>query len=281
MILVFGQSGQVGRELQVLDNIVTLSRNEADLSNPTSCENIIRKHNPEAVINAAAYTDVDLAEKEEALATIINGNAPISMAKVCAEFAIPFVHISTDYVFDGMGDEPWKPYHPTNPQNAYGRSKLIGEKGIISSGANYAILRCPWIISANGKNFIKTILNLSKTKDKLSIVSDQIGAPTPASDVARACYKIALELCNNSDKSGIYHFSGMPYVSWYDFAKEIFFQVKQNVDLNPILSVDYTSTAKRPLNSRLECSDIQRQFGINLPYWKKNLKTILRELGEQ
>ena len=281
MILVFGQSGQVGRELQVLDNIVTLSRNEADLSNPTSCENIIRKHNPEAVINAAAYTDVDLAEKEEALATIINGNAPTSMAKVCAEISIPFVHISTDYVFDGMGDEPWKPNHPTNPQNAYGRSKLVGEKGIISSGANYAILRCPWIISANGKNFIKTMLNLSKNKDKLSIVSDQIGAPTPASDVANACYKIALELCNNSDKSGIYHFSGMPFVSWYDFAKEIFFQVKQNVDLTPILSVDYNSTAKRPLNSRLECSDIQRQFGINLPYWKKNLKTILKELGER
>lgn len=281
MILVFGQSGQVGRELQVLDNIVTLSRNEADLSNPTSCENIIRKHNPEAVINAAAYTDVDLAEKEEALATIINGNAPISMAKACAEISIPFVHISTDYVFDGMGDEPWKPNHPTNPQNAYGRSKLVGEKGIISSGANYAILRCPWIISANGKNFIKTMLNLSKNKDELSIVSDQIGAPTPASDVANACYKIALELCNNSDKSGIYHFSGMPFVSWYDFAKEIFSQVKQNVDLTPILSVDYNSTAKRPLNSRLECSDIQRQFGINLPYWKKNLKTILKELGER
>ena len=135
---------------------------------------------------------------------------------------------------------------------------------------------------------IKTLSEVEKkrficdgTKTMKVVVTVDAFDEESASDVARACYKIALELCNNSDKSGIYHFSGMPYVSWYDFAKEIFFQVKQNVDLTPILSVDYTSTAKRPLNSRLECSDIQRQFGINLPYWKKNLKTILRELGEQ
>lgn len=278
MILVFGHSGQVAKELGAFEDIVTLNRHQADLSNPKSCRDAILKYNPDAVINAAAYTDVDKAEDEEELATLINADAPICMANTCAEVGIPFVHISTDYVFEGIGEDPWLPSDKTNPKNAYGRSKLAGEKGVIASSAIYVILRCSWIISAHGKNFIKTILKLSKSTERLSVINDQIGAPTPAFDVANACYKIVMELLNDSKKSGIYHFSGMPYVSWYDFAKEIFIQAKLNIDLIPINSVYYNSKAKRPNNSRLDCSDIKEKFDIELPDWRNSLKLIIKDL---
>lgn len=280
MILVFGQSGQIARELDALNGVVTLSRSQADLSNPASCDLAIRKFNPKAVINAAAYTSVDKAEVEESLATIVNGDAPSIMAKTCADIGIPFVHISTDYVFDGMGEEPWLPCDPTNPKNAYGRSKEAGEKGVIASGAVYAILRSSWVVSAHGTNFIKTMLRLSENRNTLSVVTDQIGSPTPARDIANACYQIASSLCINSEKSGIYHFSGTPYVSWYDFAKEIFRQAGRDIDLLPILSSEFETAAQRPLNSRLECTNIWTQFFIKVPDWKIGIETVLEELEE-
>lgn len=279
MILVFGETGQVAHELQSFKNIVSLNRSQADLCNPEQCAELIREHNPAAVINAAAYTAVDNAEKEEALATTINGEAPSQMAKVCAALAIPFVHISTDYVFDGSGNDAWVTHSKTNPQNAYGRSKEAGEMGVIASGAVYAIIRTSWVVSSRGENFIKTMLRLSETRNELSIVSDQIGAPTPARDIAGACYQVALNLIANPSKSGIYHFSGAPNVSWYDFAREIFRQTGQDINLAPILSANYPTEAFRPLNSRLDCQDTLFQFGIKQPDWRKRLNTILQELG--
>lgn len=278
MILVFGQTGQVARELKVFNDVVTLTRNQADLSNPISCANAIREFNPSAVINAAAFTAVDKAEEEEALATLVNGDAPTCMAKTCAEIGIPFVHISTDYVFDGTGEEPWSPCDTTNPQNAYGRSKEAGEKGVIASGAVYAILRSSWVVSSHGDNFIKTMLRLSETTQTLSVVSDQIGSPTAARDIANACYRIASALHLNPRKSGVYHFSGSPYVSWYNFAYEIFRLAKCDIDLKPILSADYSTASRRPLNSRLECSDIFTQFGIEQVDWRISLSVILEEM---
>lgn len=279
MILVFGQSGQVAHELQSLEDIFALNRSMADLRNPERCAHIIRDYKPAAVINAAAYTAVDKAEKEEALATVINCDAPSRMAEACANLSVPFVHISTDYVFDGSGSEAWLPESRTNPQNAYGRSKEAGEKGVIESGAIYGILRTSWVVSSRGENFIKTMLRLSETYNELSIVSDQIGAPTPARDIAGACYQIALDLIANPSKSGIYHFSGAPNVSWYDFASEIFRQTGQDIDIVPILSADYPTAASRPLNSMLDCQDTLLQFGITQPDWRKGLNTILGELG--
>jgi dTDP-4-dehydrorhamnose reductase len=279
VILVFGETGQVAHELQSFKNIVSLNRSQSDLCNPEQCAELIREHNPAAVINAAAYTAVDNAEKEEALATTINGEAPCQMASACAGLAIPFVHISTDYVFDGSGNNAWLPHSKTNPQNAYGRSKEAGEKGVIESGAIYGILRTSWVVSSRGENFIKTMLRLSETYNELSIVSDQIGAPTPARDIAGACYQIALDLIANPSKSGIYHFSGAPNVSWYDFASEIFRQTGQDIDIVPILSADYPTAASRPLNSMLDCQDTLLQFGITQPDWRKGLNTILGELG--
>jgi dTDP-4-dehydrorhamnose reductase len=279
VILVFGQSGQVAHELQSFENVFALNRRQVDLRDPAQCADLIREHSPAAVINAAAYTAVDQAEKEEALSTTINGDAPTQMAKACAELAIPFVQISTDYVFDGSGNNSWSPDCRTNPQNAYGRSKEAGEMGVVASGSIYAIIRTSWVVSSRGENFIKTMLRLSETRNELSIVSDQIGAPTPARDIAGACYQVALDLIANPSKSGIYHFSGTPNVSWYDFASEIFHQTGRDIDIKPILSANYPTLASRPLNSRLDCESTLLEFGIKQPDWRKSLKTILGELG--
>ena len=158
MIMVFGRTGQVAMELQGLANVNTLGREQANLSDPVACAEIIRRYRPRAVINAAAYTDVDKAETEENLATVINGDAPAAMAAACADLGIPLVHISTDYVFDGIGVTPWSVSDRPNPQNAYGRSKLKGEQAIMASGCAYVILRTSWVFSAYGSNFVKTML---------------------------------------------------------------------------------------------------------------------------
>jgi len=278
MILVFGKTGQVATELQRLGDVVALGRDQADLSNPAACADAIREYAPRAVINAAAYTAVDRAEKEEALATIINGDAPTAMAQACAELDIPLIHISTDYVFAGTGDAPWLPDDRTAPQNAYGRSKLAGEIGIRKSGVVHAILRTSWVVSAHGTNFVKTMLRLSDTRDALNIVADQIGGPTPARDIAAACLQMAEQLIADLSKSGTYHYSGGPDVSWADFATEIFEQAGKAVTVTPIPTTDYPTPAKRPLNSRMDCGATQQAFGIPRPDWRDELNTILQDL---
>ena len=278
MILVFGKTGQVATELPRLGDVVAMGRDQADLSNPPACADAIRAHAPRAVINAAAYTAVDRAEEEETLATIINGDAPTAMARACVELGIPLIHISTDYVFAGTGDTPWHPNDPTAPQNAYGRSKLAGEIGIRNSGAVHAILRTSWVVSAHGANFVKTMLRLSDTRDALTIVADQIGGPTPARDTAAACLEMAKQLIADPSKSGTYHYSGTPDVSWADFATKIFEQAGRAVTVTPILTTDYPTPAKRPLNSRMVCGATQRAFGIARPDWREGLNMILQEL---
>ena len=279
MILVFGKTGQVATELQNFQNVLALGREHVDLSDPQACADAILNYAPQAVINAAAYTAVDKAEDEEPFAMVINCDAPKAMAKACAELGIPFVHISTDYVFEGTGIEPWRTCDPTSPQNAYGRSKLAGENGIRESGAIYAILRTSWVVSSQGENFIKTMLRLSETCNELSIVCDQFGAPTPAQDIAGACHQVALDLITSPSKSGIYHFTGTPNVSWYEFAHEIFRLTGRDMKLKPILSADYPTRASRPLNSRLDCESTLLEFGIEQPDWRKGLISILNILG--
>ena len=278
MILVFGKTGQVTTELQRCGDVVALGRDQADLANPAACSDAIRAHTPSAVINAAAYTAVDRAEEEEAMATIINGDAPKAMARACVELDIPLIHISTDYVFAGTGDTPWHPDDPTAPQNAYGRSKLAGEIGIRNSAAVHAILRTSWVVSAQGANFVKTMLRLSQTRDALKIVADQIGGPTPARDIAAACLEMAKQLIADASKSGTYHFSGAPDLSWADFARAIFEQTGKAVTVTPIPTTDYPTPAKRPLNSRMNCSAIEQVFGIPRPDWREGLNIVLQEL---
>jgi dTDP-4-dehydrorhamnose reductase len=278
MILVFGKTGQVATELQRIGDVVALGRDQADLANPAACADAIRTHAPRAVINAAAYTAVDRAEEVEALATVINGDAPTAMARACEELGIPLIHISTDYVFDGTGVAPWHPHGPTSPQNAYGRSKLAGEIGIRNSDAVHVILRTSWVVSAHGANFVKTMLRLSDTRDALTIVADQIGGPTPARYIAAACLQIADQLIADPSKSGTYHYSGAPDVSWADFAWAIFEQAGKRVKITPIPTTDYPTPAKRPLNSRMNCSAAKQVFGIARPNWRDGLHVILKDL---
>ncbi|OOY20080.1 dTDP-4-dehydrorhamnose reductase [Thioclava sp. DLFJ5-1] len=279
MILVFGQTGQVAQELQrLMPDAVFWGRNRIDLRDPGATAKAIREAKPEAVINAAAYTAVDKAEEEEALAQVVNGDAPAAMAEACRDLGIPVVHISTDYVFDGSGDAPFKPTDLTDPLGAYGRTKLAGEEAIRATGSTFAILRTSWVFSAHGGNFVKTMLRLSESRDHLTIVADQIGGPTPAKAIAEACLTIAEELQRAPEKSGVYHFSGSPDVSWAGFAREIFARAGRDVTVEDIPTADYPTPAKRPLNSRLDCSDLA-VFGLNRPDWRSGLDEVLTELG--
>lgn len=278
-LLVFGHSGQVARELQRLAPDATyLGRNQADLSDPAACAAAIHAASPSAVINAAAYTAVDRAEEEEALALVINGDAPTAMAQACATLGVPLVHISTDYVFEGGGEAPWRPSDATSPQNAYGRTKLAGEEGVRAAGGPHAILRTSWVVSAHGNNFVKTMLRLSETRDVLSVVDDQIGGPTPAADIAAACLSMANQLQGDPGTSGTYHFSGAPDVSWKTFAEGIFARAGRAVTVTGIPSSDYPTPATRPLNSRLDCAETETVFGINRPDWESGLDAILSQL---
>ena len=279
MMIVFGKTGQVATELQRLGGVVVLSRSDADLSDPRACADAIRYHSPSAVINSAAYTAVDKAEDEEHLARVINGDAPTAMAEACALLDIPLVHISTDFVFGGAGETPWMPSDLTAPKNAYGRSKWAGEIGVRNSGAVHAILRTSWVISAHGTNFVKTMLRLSETQATLNVVADQIGGPTPARDIAEACLGIAAQLIQDPSKSGNYHFSGVPDVSWAEFATEIFDQAGRTVIVKPISTHQYPTPAERPLNSRMDCSSTEQVFGITRPNWHDGLKEIITNLG--
>lgn len=279
MILVFGKTGQVAQELaRVIPSAVFLDRATVDLSDPAGCSAAILTHQPRAVINAAAWTAVDLAETREAAAEHVNAIAPAAMARACAELGIPFVHISTDYVFDGAGDVPFGPEDATGPLGAYGRTKLAGEEAIRASGATYAILRTSWVFSAFGTNFLKTMLRLSETRDALTVVADQIGGPTPAAAIAEACVRIAVALEQDPAKSGTYHFSGAPDVSWAGFAREIFAQAGRPVAITDIPTSAYPTPARRPLNSRLDCSATYDMFGLSRPDWRQAIGVVLSEL---
>ncbi|OOY27834.1 dTDP-4-dehydrorhamnose reductase [Thioclava sp. L04-15] len=279
MILVFGQTGQVAQELQrLMPDAAFLGRNRVDLRDPDAAAQAIRETKPEAVINAAAYTAVDKAEEEGALAQVVNGDAPAAMAEACSALGIPLVHISTDYVFDGSGETPFKPTDPTDPLGAYGRTKLAGEEAIRATGGTFAILRTSWVFSAHGGNFVKTMLRLSESRDHLTIVADQIGGPTPAKAIAEASLTMAAQLQRSPEKSGVYHFSGSPDVSWAGFAREIFARAGRGVTVEDIPTADYPTPAKRPLNSRLDCSDLA-VFGLTRPDWRSGLNEVLIELG--
>ena len=279
MISIFGKTGQIATELQSMGNVLALDRNSADLSNPSSCYDAIKNHVPEAVINAAAYTNVDRAETEEELATIVNANAPKAMAQACETLNIPLVHLSTDYVFDGTSDEPWQPKDVTKPINAYGRSKNKGEESVRSVGSTHSILRTSWVVSSHGTNFVKTMLNLSERRNTLGVVADQIGGPTPAKDIAKACLQIVEQLKLDPSKSGTYHFSGAEDVSWAEFATEIFQQTGRSLNIIPIRTCNYPTPAVRPLNSRLNCSNTGEVFSIHRPDWRIGLNDILTDLG--
>lgn len=283
MILVFGSSGQVARSLQAIAGpreMLHLDRSEADLSDPGTCAAQILRHQPRAVINAAAYTAVDRAEEEEDVALTINGKAPGAMAQACANAGIPLVHISTDYVFEGTGTQAHTPEDPTNPQNAYGRTKLAGEEAIRAAGGAHAILRTSWVFSEFGNNFVKTMLRLMAERDELSIVADQVGTPTWARGLAEALWSAV----DRPGLTGLYHWSDAGVCSWYDFAVAIAEEghalglLDSQPRIMPIPASDYPTPARRPAFSVLDKSDSWRDFEIEGTHWRVQLRAMLQEL---
>ena len=276
-LLVFGQTGQVARALARLAPAATcLGRTGADLTDPAACAAAIRAHRPVMLINAAAYTAVDAAEDDAETAHLVNAAAPGAMAQACADLGIPMVHISTDYVFDGSGTAPWRPGDATGPLGVYGQSKLAGEAAVRASGATHAILRTSWVFSGHGANFLTTMLRLGAARDHLTVVADQIGGPTPAADIAAACLTIARALRADPATSGTYHLSGAPDVSWAGFARAIMEAAALPCTVADIPSSDYPTRARRPHNSRLDCTSLTDTFGIARPDWHAGLETVLR-----
>ena len=280
MILVFGSNGQVASELKRLPGIVAVGRPDIDFCNLASISDMIKGARPSVVINAAAYTAVDAAESEADVAHLINALAPGEVARVCRDLDIPLVHISTDYVFDGIKTRPYLPYDDCNPQGVYGASKRAGEEAIMASGCQHVILRTSWVFSRHGSNFVKTMLRIGQERGQLSVVSDQTGGPTSAYVIAQCCFEIAQHMVADKSISGIFHFSGVPQVSWFEFANEIFKISGLEVDLAPIATEAYPTRARRPQYSVLDCQSTRDAFGVVQPDWRLDLLRVMKELEE-
>ncbi len=208
---------------------------------------------------------------------MVNGASPTAMARAAAAKGVPFLHISTDYVFDGTGDQPFVPGHATGPLGAYGRSKLKGEVGVRAAGGPHLILRTSWVVSAHGANFVKTMLRLGGERESLNVVADQIGGPTPAAAIADALLTAAKAMTHGAN-GGTHHFAGSPDTSWADFARAIMAEAGLSCQIRDIPSSDYPTPARRPLNSRLDCSALDIAFGIRRPDWHVGLRDIVQEL---
>ena len=281
-IAIFGKTGQVATELQrrVPDGVTlqVIGRDQVDFAEPQVVFDTTLGLEADAVINAVAYTAVDKAEEEEDLATTINGASVAALMNACSQ-RMPLVHLSTDYVFPGGGDQPWKPEDTVGPLGAYGRSKLLGEQSIAKFAASpSAILRTSWVFSAHGGNFVKTMMRLGAERPELTVVADQIGGPTPAASIADACFTIARGL-HDGHTGGTYHFSGAPDVSWADFAREIMVQANLPAKITDIPTSEYPTPAQRPLNSRLDCTSLERDFSITRPDWRQGLLDVINELS--
>lgn len=279
-ILLFGPSGQVGRETVEAAarrgvELVALSRTQADLFTPGAGAAAIAAARPQAVINAAAWTAVDKAESEPDGARRLNAEAPAELASACARAGARLIHLSTDYVFDGNAAGPLDERAPTAPLNVYGATKLAGERAVLAADPASVVIRTSWVYAAHGTNFVRTMLRLAETKPELSIVSDQIGGPTPASAIAEACLDIALR---EDGPGGLYHFQGAPPVSWAAFAAAIFAAAGKAVTVNAILTRDYKTPAQRPLLTVLNCAKILADYGVRQPDWRAGLAGVAGRL---
>lgn len=279
-LLVFVRTGQLARELARRAPAARLvGRDEADLTDPAACVALIRAARPAAVINAAAYTAVDRAESEPDLARLVNAETPGAMAAACAAQDIPFLHVSTDYVFDGSGDTPRTESAATGPLGTYGRTKLEGERAIAAAGGQWAVMRTSWVFSAHGQNFVRTMRQLGRERARLSVVADQVGGPTPAADIAAALLTMARAMRCDPGRRGLWHFAGHPDVSWAGIARENYARSGLATEVAGIPTRDYPAPARRPANSRLDCAAITRDFGIVRPDWRKGPDRIIEELN--
>ena len=283
-ILVFGRIGQLGSALaEVLsDRYETrfIDQPELDLTAPESVRDHVQNYLPSVVINAAAYTAVDRAETEPELAHIINARAPESLAYACDEAGAVLIHYSTDYVFDGTASMPYTETAAVAPTGVYGQSKLAGEIAVASATQRYVILRTAWLYSAVGHNFVKTMLKLADSGQPVRVVADQVGSPTYAQDLARATRSI-IEVLNSSrdDCFGLYHVTNTGTTSWYGLAQEVFrLAAHQDVVVQPISTEEYPTPAPRPAYTALDCSKLERVFGLTLPSWRDALARCIDSL---
>lgn len=276
-ILVTGSSGQLGMAIKELSpdfgdlDFVFASRQDLDITNQEIVTNYLEYHKPDAIINTAAYTAVDKAEKNKEAAYLINEKGVASLATACKEHNVKLIHISTDYVFDGKGSVPYQETDEVNPQSVYGQSKLAGEHILQKiAPTQFYIIRTSWLYSKKGHNFYNTMLRLAKEGKEISVVNDQWGSPTRASELAKALITIAVQ--GNSQNSGVYHYSGEGECTWYAFAKAILEKYyPHNYSIKPVGSYEYPTPARRPGYSVLNTSLIKKTFGIQINDWKSDI----------
>jgi dTDP-4-dehydrorhamnose reductase len=277
-ILVTGVKGQLGHD--VMNELakrghegIGVDIEEMDITSPEACDQVIKEADVEAVIHCAAYTAVDAAEENVDICRKVNAYGVENIAKVCRELDIKMMYISTDYVFDGEGTRPWEPDDVRAPLNVYGKTKCEGEIAVEQNVEKFFIVRIAWVFGVNGKNFIKTMLNLGKTHDTITVVDDQIGSPTYTYDLARLLVDMI-----ETDKYGRYHATNEGLCSWYEFAQEIFRQADMKVNVVPVSSEAYPAKAKRPHNSRMNKDKLEKNGFLRLPSWQDALGRYLKEI---
>lgn len=291
-ILLLGKNGQVGwelqRALQPLGTVIALDRQGegglvGDLTDLAGLRQTLCDLRPDVVVNAAAYTAVDKAESEAPLARRINAEAPEVLAKCMRKIGGWLVHYSTDYVFDGSGNQPWREDQSTAPLNVYGRTKLEGEQAIQATGCNHLIFRTSWVYGARGNNFARTMLRLAAERERLDIVDDQVGAPTSAELIADITGHCLRAVQQQGAVGGLYHLAASGAASWHGYASYLLDQARQAGqrlkvrDLVPIKTAEFPKPARRPLNSRLDCSKLRGAFGLHLPHWQTGVLRLLIE----
>lgn len=289
-LAVTGKNGQVVSALQALANdpleIVTLGRPELDLARPETVARALLDAKPDVIVSAAAYTAVDKAESEPNITFAVNRDGARAVAQAARDIGVPLIHLSTDYVFDGTKATAYVETDPTGPTSIYGRSKLEGEQAVSETTDNYAVLRTAWVYSEYGSNFVKTMLRLSEGRDEINVVADQFGCPTSANDIAAAIVAIAGKLAEDRSTHlrGVFHLAGTGETNWAKFAQQIFaFSAKNGgkpMIVNNITTAQYPTPARRPANSRLDCSKLEDVYGIRLPEWQTSTRAVVTALAQ-
>lgn len=277
-VLVTGVKGQLGYDVMAelaKRNIeaIGVDIDEMDITDKISVEKVIGEAAPDVVVHCAAYTAVDAAEDNEALCRRVNADGTRNIAEVCKKLDCKMVYISTDYVFDGQGTRPWEPDDERHPLNVYGQTKYEGELAVQENLSKYFIVRIAWVFGKNGKNFVRTMLKLAETHDKLTVVNDQFGSPTYTYDLARLLVDMI-----QTDKYGIYHATNEGICTWYEFACEIFRQAGVKIEVTPVPASEYPAKAKRPENSRLDKSKLTENGFERLPSWQDALRRYIKEI---
>ena len=286
-IIILGAGGQLGKELSLMAtdfDVSAYDRKQLDITNAKAVLDAVKNIQPDCVINAAAYTAVDKAESEAEQAFLVNETGAENIAQACAELSVPMIHVSTDYVFNGDKDSPYNENDPVDPQNVYGESKLKGELKVKEILPQHIILRVSWVFGLHGHNFVKAILRLASEREELRIVADQLGCPTSTVNIAKVILQMVPQICEPTFKQfGVYHYCDAPETTWFGFASAIVEQAKKTQVLKvkqiiPIMTHEYPTPAKRPVNSRMDTALIEKTFAIKPAQWRPELDKLIQEL---